>query len=173
MLSRHCSFRRHIINTDTSKKVLSLNGLINYIQDWRKSNKTIVFTNGVFDLLHRGHLAVMEQSAAQGDKLIVGVNSDSSARRLSKGIGRPLVNEVARAEMIAGFEAVDAVILFDEDTPYELLSQLKPDVLIKGADYKLEEIVGAEFVKRVERINLVPGLSTSALIEKIQKLKPG
>ena len=151
--------------------MLSLERSLNLIQDWRKNGETIVFTNGVFDLLHRGHLAVLEQSAAHGDRLIVGVNSDSSARRLAKGPGRPLVSEVERAEMIAGFEHVDAVVLFDEDTPFELLSQLKPDVLIKGADYKIEDIVGAEFVKRVVRIELVPGLSTSALIAKIKALE--
>ena len=141
------------------------------IQVWHKNDETIVFTNGVFDLLHRGHLAVMEKSAGLGDRLIVGVNSDNSARRLGKGVGRPLVGELERAEMIAGLETVDAVVLFDEDTPFELLSKLKPDVLIKGADYKLEDIVGAEFVKRVERVDLVAGLSTSALVAKIQKLK--
>ena len=122
-------------------------------------------------MLHRGHLAVLEQAAAHGNILIVGVNSDSSARRLAKGPGRPLCREAARAEMIAGFETVDAVVLYDEDTPHKLLSQLKPDVLVKGADYKIEEIVGAEFAGRVERVELLPGLSTSALIEKIQRLK--
>jgi D-beta-D-heptose 7-phosphate kinase/D-beta-D-heptose 1-phosphate adenosyltransferase len=163
---------RHYIKTDTTKKVLSLDRLLILIQSWRDNDETVVFTNGVFDLLHRGHLAVLEKSAAHGDRLIVGVNSDISARRLGKGTGRPLVSEIQRAEMMAGLEAVDAVVLFDEDTPFELLSSLKPDLLVKGADYKLEDIIGAEFVKRVERVDLVAGFSTSSLIAKIQQLKP-
>ena len=141
------------------------------IENWRENGDTIVFTNGVFDLLHRGHLAIFEQASRLGDILIVGVNSDSSARRLAKGPGRPLCSEVARAEMIAGFETVDVVTLFDEDTPYELLSMLKPDVLVKGSDYNIENIIGAEFAKRVERIDLVPGLSTTSLIKKIQRIE--
>lgn len=146
--------------------------MLKLIQEWRENGETIVFTNGVFDLLHRGHLTVFEQAAEFGNRLIVGVNSDISVHSLEKGPDRPLENETFRAEMIAGFEAVDAVVMFNEKTPHNLLSQIKPDVLVKGADYKPDDIVGAEFAERVERVKLLKGRSTTDLVLRIRSQNP-
>ncbi len=140
---------------------------------WRRAQGgPVVFTNGVFDLLHPGHLALLESARAEGSALIVGVNSDASVRRLGKGAERPLVPESARARMLAGFAAVDCVVLFDEDTPLELIRALEPDVLVKGADYTREQIVGADVVEarggRVVRVGLVPDQSTTRLVERLR-----
>jgi len=132
----------------------------------------VVFTNGVFDLLHPGHLALLEAARAEGDALVVGVNSDASVRRLGKSPDRPIVPEAARARMLAGFAAVDCVVLFDEDTPLALIESLSPDVLVKGADYTRAQIVGADFVEahggRVVRVQLVPDQSTTRLVERLR-----
>jgi rfaE bifunctional protein nucleotidyltransferase chain/domain len=132
----------------------------------------VVFTNGVFDLLHPGHLALLEAARAEGDALVVGVNSDASVRRLGKSPDRPIVPEAARARMLAGFAAVDCVVLFDEDTPLALIQALSPDVLVKGADYSRAQIVGADFVEarggRVVRVQLVPDQSTTRLVERLR-----
>ena len=132
----------------------------------------MVFTNGVFDLLHPGHLALLEAARAEGDALVVGVNSDASVRRLGKSPDRPIVPETARARMLAGFAAVDCVVLFDEDTPLALIQALSPDVLVKGADYTRAQIVGADFVEahggRVVRVKLVPDHSTTRLVERLR-----
>lgn len=138
---------------------------------WRRSVVgPVVFTNGVFDLLHRGHVAYLAAARAEGAALIVGVNSDASARRLGKGPGRPVTPDRDRAFVLAGLAAVDAVTLFDEDTPRDLIAALEPDVLAKGADYALADIVGADLVLarggRVVRVPLEEGLSTTHLIEK-------
>jgi len=134
--------------------------------------RRIVFTNGCFDLLHPGHIQTLEKARALGDLLVVGVNSDRSVRAL-KGPSRPLVPESERAEILAALEAVDFVVLFDEDTPRELIARLRPDVLVKGADWGAEEIVGREEVEagggRVVSLSLEPGYSTSALLEKIRR----
>jgi rfaE bifunctional protein nucleotidyltransferase chain/domain len=140
---------------------------------WRRSvGGPVVFTNGVFDLLHRGHVAYLVAARAEGAALIVGVNSDASVRRL-KGPGRPLVPERDRAFVLAGLAAVDAVVLFDEDTPRELIAALEPDVLAKGADYALEAIIGADLVTarggRVVRVPLQEGVSTTDLIARAQR----
>jgi rfaE bifunctional protein nucleotidyltransferase chain/domain len=140
---------------------------------WRDSQAgPVVFTNGVFDLLHPGHLALLEAARAEGTALLVGVNSDASVRRLGKGTERPLVPEAARARMLAGFAAVDCVVLFDEDTPLALITALRPDVLVKGADYAREQIVGADVVEarggRVVRVRLVPDQSTTRLVERLR-----
>jgi rfaE bifunctional protein nucleotidyltransferase chain/domain len=131
-----------------------------------------VFTNGVFDLLHPGHLALLEAARSEGDALVVGLNSDASVRRLGKSPDRPLVPEAARARLLAGFAAVDCVVLFDEDTPLELIRALEPDVLVKGADYARDQIVGADYVEarggRVVRVNLVPDQSTTRLVERLR-----
>jgi rfaE bifunctional protein nucleotidyltransferase chain/domain len=140
---------------------------------WRRAQRgRVVFTNGVFDLLHPGHLALLEAARAEGDALVVGVNSDASVRRLGKGTDRPLVAEGARARLLAGFAAVDCVTLFDEDTPLGLIELLEPDVLVKGADYTRDRIVGADLVEarggRVVRVELVPDHSTTRLVERLR-----
>jgi len=135
----------------------------------RRGNK-IVFTNGVFDVLHRGHISYLAKAASYGDVLIVGLNSDQSVRRI-KGKSRPFQSQRDRAEILLALRAVGFVVIFGEDTPDKLIRQIKPDVLVKGADYKLSEIVGAEFVRsyggRVRRIRLTPGRSTSRLLRKL------
>jgi len=141
---------------------------------WRRGVAgPVVFTNGVFDLLHRGHVAYLAAARAEGAALIVGVNTDASARRLAKGPGRPVNAERDRAYVLAGLASVDAVTLFDEDTPRELIARLEPDVLAKGADYALADIVGADLVTarggRVVRVPLEEGLSTTTLIEKAKR----
>jgi len=133
----------------------------------------VVFTNGVFDLLHAGHVALLEAARAAGDALVVGVNSDASARRLGKGPDRPLVADRERARVLAALAAVDCVVLFDEDTPLALIERLHPDVLVKGADYAREAIVGAAEVEgwggRVVRVPLVGGKSTTDLVRKLRE----
>ncbi len=132
----------------------------------------MVFTNGCFDLLHRGHVSLLERARALGDLLVVGLNSDASVRRL-KGRGRPLVPEEDRAYVLASLRAVDAVTIFDEDTPLALIRALLPDVLVKGADYRPEEVVGAEVVRDaggiVHLLSLEEGRSTSGLLERIRQ----
>lgn len=140
---------------------------------WRRSVVgPLVFTNGVFDLLHRGHVAYLAAARGEGAALVVGVNSDASVRRL-KGTGRPVVGERDRAYVLAGLAAVDAVVLFDEDTPRELIAALEPDVLAKGADYALAAIVGADLVTarggRVVRVPVEAGVSTTSLIARAQR----
>ena len=146
--------------------------LAEWLAQWRAAGRRIVFTNGVFDLLHPGHLALLEAARAEGDALVVGVNSDASVRRLGKSPDRPIVPEAARARMLAGFAAVDCVVLFDEDTPLALIQALSPDVLVKGADYSRAQIVGADFVEarggRVVRVQLVPDQSTTRLVERLR-----
>lgn len=131
-----------------------------------------MFTNGVFDLLHPGHLELLERSRAEGDLLVVGVNTDASVRRLGKGSDRPIIPEAARARVLAGLAAVDCVVLFDEDTPLELITALAPDVLVKGADYTVDRIVGADVVQahggRVVRVPLVAGFSTTSILERLR-----
>jgi D-beta-D-heptose 7-phosphate kinase/D-beta-D-heptose 1-phosphate adenosyltransferase len=133
----------------------------------RRLGKRIVFTNGCFDVLHRGHLEYLEQSRALGDVLIVGVNSDSSVRRL-KGAGRPVNGETDRARVLAGLRCVDYVVLFNEDTPWELIQELRPDVLTKGGDYDPAAVVGHDLVAETHVLDLVPGRSTTSLIHAIR-----
>jgi rfaE bifunctional protein nucleotidyltransferase chain/domain len=140
---------------------------------WRREQLgTVVFTNGVFDLLHPGHVQLLEAARNEGGALIVGVNADGSARRLGKGPERPVASEAARARVVAGLASVDCVVLFEEDTPLELIRELGPDVLVKGADYTRDRIVGGEIVEdrggRVVRVPLVRGFSTSALVERLR-----
>lgn len=153
----------------TSDKVRTLEAA----RAWRLAQHgPVVFTNGVFDLLHPGHLALLEAARAEGGALVVGVNSDTSVRRLGKGADRPLVPEAARARMLAGFAAVDCVVLFNEDTPLEVIRALEPDVLVKGADYARAQIIGADVVEarggRVVRVGLVPDQSTTRLVERLR-----
>jgi rfaE bifunctional protein nucleotidyltransferase chain/domain len=140
---------------------------------WREAQPgTIVFTNGVFDLLHPGHVTLLETARALGDALIVGLNTDASVRRLGKGSDRPVSHQDARARVLAGLAAVDVVVLFDEDTPHDLIIELAPDILVKGADYPREHIVGADIVEarggRVVRVPIIPGYSTTQLLERVR-----
>jgi rfaE bifunctional protein nucleotidyltransferase chain/domain len=144
------------------------------IESWRAAGETIVFTNGVFDLLHRGHVEYLEEARALGDRLVVGLNGDASVTRL-KGPLRPLVPADERAELLAALACVDLVVVFEDDTPEALIREISPDVLAKGADWALKDIVGRAHVEstggRVERIAVREGLSTSAIIARI--LDPG
>ncbi len=155
------------------EKILELPQLLQQINRWRILNKTISFTNGCFDILHQGHIASLSQAAAEADFLIVGVNADASVKKL-KGEHRPINDQRSRAILIASLLMVDAVIIFEEDTPLELINVVLPDVLVKGGDYTIEQIVGAKEViangGRVVINPIVPGFSTSGLIEKIHKL---
>lgn len=139
---------------------------------WRAAGERIVFTNGVFDLLHRGHVEYLAEARSLGDRLIVGVNTDASVRRLGKGPERPLVGEADRAAVLAALRSVDLVILLDDDTPERLIREVRPDVLAKGGDWAKEAIVGGAFVEsqggRVVSIPLRAGFSTSALIERLR-----
>lgn len=139
---------------------------------YRFKDKKIVFTNGCFDLLHRGHIEYLLKAASQGDILVLGLNSDKSVTRL-KGDGRPLQDEKSRALILASLLFIDHVVLFDEETPIELIRSVQPDVLVKGGDYKPEDIVGYDVVKqnggKVEVIEYITGQSTTGLVEKISK----
>ena len=151
------------------KEPQQLDGIL---QQWARENKSIVFTNGCFDLLHRGHIEYLSKAADFGDVLVIGLNSDDSVSRL-KGPHRPIQDEISRAHIMAALEFVDLVVYFNEDTPYELIQKVLPDVLVKGADYKAEDIIGYDIVKakggKVETIEFLPGHSTSAIEEKIKK----
>ncbi|MEW6040884.1 MAG: adenylyltransferase/cytidyltransferase family protein [Elusimicrobiota bacterium] len=149
------------------QKVKKLFQLKKIISRLKKKRKKIVFTNGCFDILHPGHIRLFEKAKSYGDVLVVGINSDSSVRRL-KGNKRPLTLEMARAEVVASAGSVDYVIIFAEDTPYKTIKHLRPDILVKGSDYRRSQIVGADLVKRVVRFPLVSGFSTSSLIRKCQ-----
>lgn len=140
---------------------------------WRHSRPgTVVFTNGVFDLLHSGHVDLLTAARGFGDALIVGVNSDASVRRLNKGPERPLRSQSDRAYVLAAFEAVDAVVIFDEDTPLAIVTALEPDVLVKGGDYREETIVGAREVRArggtVVVVPLLEGHSTTSIVDRIR-----
>jgi len=152
-------------------RVLTTEEAVALVQASRADGKTIVFTNGVFDLLHPGHVRYLQSARALGDLLIVGLNGDASVGR-NKGEGRPLNPELERAEILAGLSAVDAVVLFDDDTPAEIIRTLQPDVLVKGADWPADQIVGRDTVEarggRVIRVTVEQGHSTSALVERIR-----
>ena len=144
---------------------------------WRAAQSgPVVFTNGVFDVLHVGHVALLEAARAEGAALVVGVNTDASARRLAKGPERPFVPQEERARLVAALASVDCVVLFDDDTPLDLIRLLRPDVLVKGADYTRAQIVGADDVEawggRVVRIPLVPGRSTTDLVRRMREPGP-
>lgn len=162
---------KHYQHIDT--KIFSPEDLRRRIAQWRILSKRIVFTNGCFDILHRGHIRLLGKAASFGDVLIVGVNSDGSVNGL-KGPGRPVNNEADRSLLLAALEVVDAVVLFAEPTPLELIRYLRPDVLVKGGDYSLDKVVGAPDVLgwggSVEIIPLENGYSTTGLIEKINRL---
>jgi len=153
-------------------KLIRLSQLKKLRGQWRAQGKKIVFTNGCFDLIHPGHIRYLQKARAAGDCLVVGLNRDRSVRRL-KGAGRPILSEAARAEILCALWFVDYVVMFSEDTPERLIRVVEPDVLVKGADWPLEKIVGADFVRkkggRVKQIKFAQGYSTSAIIDKILK----
>jgi rfaE bifunctional protein nucleotidyltransferase chain/domain len=144
-----------------------------YAADVRAAGRTVVFTNGVFDLLHPGHVRYLREAAALGDVLIVGLNTDGSVRR-NKGQGRPITPELERAEIVGALECVSAVTLFDEDTPARIIQAIQPDVLVKGADWPADQIVGRDTVEarggRVVRIAVEPGHSTTAILDRVRRL---
>ena len=152
-------------------KILDGDRLTAWLDDCKRNNKTIVFSNGCFDILHRGHVEYLAKAAAFGDVMIIGLNTDASVKRL-KGQSRPVNDEKARAFVLAGLEFVSAVVLFDDDTPYNLIKTVQPDVLVKGSDYKPENIVGYDIVTakggRVETIDLVEGYSTTGIINRMK-----
>ena len=155
-------------------KIICQKDLNNLILKWREENQKIVFTNGCFDLLHLGHVDYLAKAKDLGDRLIIGVNTDSSVKRL-KGKNRPLQDENSRLHILAALHSVDAVVLFDEDTPYELIKKIQPDILVKGADYKIENIVGYDIVTSrggsVKTIEFIEGYSTTNIEQRILNSK--
>ena len=156
-----------------ASKIFSRQAIMQQALRWKLLGKKVVFTNGVFDILHKGHLASLSAAAGFGDMLVVGVNSDDSVRRL-KGPLRPVNDQDSRAILLAALVVTDAIVIFDEDTPQQLIEALQPDVLVKGGDYTVEQIAGAADVLRrggeVKLVPLVNGVSTTGIIHKIQTL---
>ena len=152
-------------------KIFSLDALKIQVDSWKKSEETVVFTNGCFDIVHRGHIEVLARTADLGSKFIIGLNSDSSIQKL-KGEGRPIIDEQSRAVLLAALSFVDAIVLFSDETPLELISTLVPDVLAKGGDYKIETIVGHKIVQenggKVILVPFVEGFSSTTIIDKIK-----
>jgi D-beta-D-heptose 7-phosphate kinase/D-beta-D-heptose 1-phosphate adenosyltransferase len=157
---------------DTRAKIVSRDQAARQAAQARAAGRKVVFTNGCFDLLHAGHVRLLEQARSLGDFLVLGLNSDQSVRSLGKGDDRPLVPQAQRAQVVAALAAVDMVTLFDEPTPLELITAVLPDVLVKGGDWPVKDIVGAELILarggRVESLPLVEGLSTTALAARIR-----
>ena len=159
---------------NTSNKLVSRGAASRWVKKLQAQGRKVVFTNGCFDLLHPGHVAYLDQARSLGDALVVGVNTDDSARRLGKGQIRPVTGEADRARVMAALAAVDRVVLFSEDTPLELITALQPDILVKGGDYQLSEIVGREVVEarggQVLALAWVEGYSTTELLRRIREL---
>jgi len=156
-----------------SSRIFTLERLQKQLSVWRLKADTIVFTNGCFDVLHPGHILYLEEAARLGNRLVVGLNSNASVKRL-KGEGRPVNPEADRALMLAALHTVDAVVLFDEDTPADLIKALQPDVLVKGSDYREDEVAGAATVRasggKVVLVPFVEGYSTTGFLQKIKKM---
>lgn len=150
---------------NTKNKILTKEKLKNFLKKAKKEGKKIVFTNGCFDILHAGHVRIIEFSKSQGDLLILGLNRDASIKRL-KGPSRPINKEKDRAIVVSALQAVDGVVLFKEDTPLNLIKIIKPDILVKGADYTKENVVGREYAGKVVLCPLVKGKSTTNIIKK-------
>jgi D-beta-D-heptose 7-phosphate kinase/D-beta-D-heptose 1-phosphate adenosyltransferase len=144
------------------------------LAQWRAQHLRVGFTNGVFDILHPGHIRVLAEARAACDRLVVGINSDASVRRL-KGAGRPVQNEHARAEVLAALEAVDLVVMFEQNTPRDLIRRVRPSVLVKGSDYRGKQVVGRELVEasggEVILVDLVPGFSTTSIVRRTRKAR--
>lgn len=156
----------------SSDKIVGLAEAKARVKQWQKSGQKVVFTNGCFDLIHLGHVDYLEKARQLGDKLVLGLNSDDSVSRF-KGPERPLQDQNSRARVLAAMQFIDLVVYFNEDTPFSLISELVPDILVKGSDYLTENIVGADVVKKaggvVKTIDFVPGYSTTRIVEKIKK----
>lgn len=152
-------------------KIFPLKGIIEKTKEWKQQGKKIVFTNGVFDLLHKGHIFSLSQAAKEGDKLVIGLNSDSSVKKL-KGISRPINDQDARALLLASLVMVDAVVIFEEETPLKLITSILPDVLVKGGDYTVDQIAGAkEVIANGGKVVINPilnGYSTTAIINALK-----
>ena len=153
------------------EKIVSQNQALKELKTWREKNKKIVFTNGCFDIIHPGHIDYLSQARDLGDMLVLGLNTDQSVRRLNKGLNRPINDERTRAYVLAGLASVDLIVFFDEETPYNLIKLLQPNVLVKGQDYEVEKIIGFDILKenggQVITIPFLDGYSTSNLIKKI------
>jgi len=153
------------------EKTVSQDQALKSIKAWREKNKKIVFTNGCFDIIHPGHINYLSQARDLGDILVLGLNTDQSVRRLNKGSNRPINDERTRAYVLAGLASVDLIVFFDEETPYNLIKLLQPNVLVKGKDYEVEKIIGYDILKEnggeVITIPFLEGYSTSSLIKKI------
>jgi rfaE bifunctional protein nucleotidyltransferase chain/domain len=161
---------------DTSQKIMSQAQAVELARAAQAAGKKVVFTNGCFDLLHAGHVDLLERARALGDLLILGLNSDEGVRAQNKGPERPIVPQAQRARVVAGLQAVDAVVFFNQPTPLKLIEALAPDVLVKGGDWPEDKIVGAPLVRvrggQVYSLPLVPGLSTTALVNKLKSSRP-
>jgi D-glycero-beta-D-manno-heptose 1-phosphate adenylyltransferase len=156
----------------SSDKIVGLAEAKTRVLLWKKAGFKVVFTNGCFDLIHLGHVDYLEKARQLGDKLVLGLNTDDSVSRF-KGPERPLQDQNSRARVLASMQFIDLVVFFNEDTPFSLISELVPDILVKGSDYLTENIVGADVVKKaggvVKTIDFVPGYSTTRIVEKIKK----
>ncbi|MBI3601635.1 MAG: adenylyltransferase/cytidyltransferase family protein [Candidatus Omnitrophica bacterium] len=150
----------------SENKIVGVQALKKKLVGLRRQGKTIAFTNGCFDLMHLGHVKYLQTAQKKNRILIVGLNSDQSTRRI-KGPSRPICPQKSRATVLAALESVDFVVIFNENTPYELIQAIQPDVLIKGADWKKREVVGAQLVKKVELIKYIKGFSTTSMIRRI------
>ncbi|MBK6831061.1 MAG: D-glycero-beta-D-manno-heptose 1-phosphate adenylyltransferase [Flavobacteriales bacterium] len=159
--------------TTTDRRIVDLTNVKRLCNIWRMKGDRIVFTNGCFDILHRGHVEYLQEAASLGDRLVIGVNSDASVKRQGKGPERPLNDQDSRAKVLAALRLVDAVVIFDEDAPLALIEAIVPDVLVKGGDWSEDRIVGADVVRKnggeVRSLKLVDGFSTTALVEKIRR----
>lgn len=159
---------------ETRDKIVNLETGISKVSQWKQAGLQIVFTNGCFDILHLGHIDYLEKARREGDRLIIGLNTDASIKKI-KGPDRPIVDENARARLLASMYFIDLIVPFEEETPLKLIQSLNPDILVKGNDYDIKNIVGADFVLKnggsVRTLDLVKGYSTSAIIEKIKKQK--
>lgn len=157
---------------ETAGKIKDWKGAKEQVSQWKANGEKVVFTNGCFDLLHLGHVDYLEKAKLLGSKLVIGLNTDASVSKF-KGPERPLQDEHSRARILAALQFVDLVVLFNEDTPFDLISELIPNILVKGSDYLAENIVGADVVKKgggvVKTIDFVPGYSTTRIVEKIKR----
>lgn len=152
-----------------NNKVVDRTRLKEIISELKNQGRKVIFTNGCFDIIHIGHVRYLKEAKKLGDILVIGLNTDSSVSRLKTA--RPVIPQDQRAEVLSALEMVDYITLFDEDKPYELIKEIKPDILVKGADWDIKDVVGADIVKDVQTISFVEGVSTSEIIRKIQNLK--